>query len=120
MSNEPKNQPIGQAEEYPNNVVSSLVLLPFTQNDATKTTLGAEGIPFHHERAWALTQVAAARAILVAAARGKDVTTPTLSGTLVRWTARWFPRLLARFVRSSSGTLHSVQKPLTPPNSGVS
>ncbi len=68
------------AEERPRGITFGLIYLAFTENDPGKTILGADGKPFHYNRPWSLTQVRAAKAVLVATARGQKRTILTAPG----------------------------------------
>ena len=99
-----------RAEERGNGIASTVVYLAFTENDAEKTILGADGQPFHHQRRWTMTQGQAARAILQATARGKREIALSAAGKVLLKAQAWVPGLVDRFVRASGGTLHSVEK----------
>lgn len=99
-----------RAEEGPRGVLSSLVYLAFTENDTDKTVLDAEGKAFHHERRWSMTQAETARALLLAAARGRKRTTLTAAGWGLFWGQSFFPGLVDRIVEASGGTIHSVRR----------
>jgi len=99
-----------RAEESTRGVTSSLVYLPFTENDAEKTVLGADGQPFRHQRRWSLTQAQAAHALLKAAARGRPRTLLTAAGWGLFWGQSFFPGLVDAFVARSGGRLHSTRR----------
>jgi len=91
-------------------VRSCLVYLPFTENDAEKTVLGADGKQFRHERRASMTQTQAAQAILTAAAKGRRSTVLTAAGRILFLTQSFFPWLVDGFVRRSDGKIHSVRR----------
>ena len=99
-----------QAEEAPRGVKFGVVYLPFTENDADKTVLGADGRAFHHERPWVLTQRRAAGAILDALVRGKGRTVVTAQGRLLAWAQAWLPAWVDRMVAGSRSRIHSVEE----------
>ncbi len=87
-----------------------VVYLGFTENDAEKTILGADGKSFHHERVARLTQRKAAEILIRTwlRRRSRDLTVP--SGILLDRAARWFPRLTSRLMQRSRGVVHRVRK----------
>jgi NAD(P)-dependent dehydrogenase (short-subunit alcohol dehydrogenase family) len=91
-------------------IKSCLVYLPFTENDAGKTILGADGVPFRHERRAACTQKEMAKAILNAAAKGRKKTVLTAAGRVLFWTQSIFPWVVDRLVSRSRGIIHSVRR----------
>jgi NAD(P)-dependent dehydrogenase (short-subunit alcohol dehydrogenase family) len=97
-----------RAEEGPRGVGAGLVYLAFTENDPGKTVLGADGHPFRHERKWSMTQGAAARALLVAAARGRARTVLTAGGRALAWVQGWFPGLMDGVLPLFQGRIHAV------------
>lgn len=92
-------------------VRSCLVHLPFTENDAEKTVLGADGQAFHHERRASTTQRQAAEAILTATARGRARTVFTAAGRILLWTQSLLPGLVDFVMARSKGSIHSVRRP---------
>lgn len=99
-----------RAEEKTSGVTAGLIYLAFTQNDPGKTVLGADGVPFRHERRWSMTQEATARAVLRATARGRKRTTLTPAGWGLFWGQSFFPGLVDWLVESSGGSIHSVRR----------
>jgi NAD(P)-dependent dehydrogenase (short-subunit alcohol dehydrogenase family) len=97
------------AAEEPDISVST-VYLGFVENDADKTTLGADGQAFHHERKAMQTQQAAAEAILQALARRRRRSITVFPGRLLDLAARLAPGLVTRILARSSGKVHGVTR----------
>lgn len=101
------------AEEGPRGVGSRLVHLAFTENDAEKTVMGADGRPVHHDRPWSMTQERTASEILKAGAGRRATTVLTLQGWLLSRAQGWFPGLVDRLIKGSRGKIHRI-KEVTP------
>jgi len=87
-----------------------LVSLAFTENDADKTVVGADGRPFRHERRWSMTQDQAAAELLKAVARRRKKTVLTAAGKALFWGQSFFPGLVDRLIEASGGRLHAVDR----------
>ena len=97
------------AAEEPQLSVST-VFLGFVENDADKTTLGADGQAFHHERKAMQTQQAAAEAILHALARRRRRSITVVPGRFLDLAVRLAPGLVTRLLAHSSGKVHGVTR----------
>ncbi|MFW5693935.1 MAG: SDR family NAD(P)-dependent oxidoreductase [Alkalispirochaeta sp.] len=84
------------------------VYLGFVENDPDKTTLGADGTVFHHERRAMQSQSDAAAAIVRALLRRKRRTITVGAGTLLDIAHRIAPRVVTRVLARSGGRIHSV------------
>lgn len=84
------------------------VFLGFVENDADKTTIGADGTAFHHERRAMQSQADAAQAIVRAVLRRKRRTITVGAGRLLDAAHRIAPRLVSRTLARSGGRLHAV------------
>jgi len=87
-----------------------LIYLAFTENDADKTVLGADGRPFRHERRWSMTQDEAAGHLLRAVARQRKRTVLTPAGLGLFWGQSFFPGLVDGFTERSGGKIHSFRR----------
>ncbi|MEX2444821.1 MAG: SDR family NAD(P)-dependent oxidoreductase [Alkalispirochaeta sp.] len=85
------------------------VFLGFVENDSDKTTLGADGQAFHHERRAMQSQADAARAIVRAIMRRKRRTITVGAGRVLDLAHRIAPRLVSRLLARSGGRMHSVE-----------
>jgi short-subunit dehydrogenase len=84
------------------------VFLGFVENDPDKTTLGADGHAFHHERRAMQSQSHAAGAIVRALLRRKRRTITVGAGRWLDLAHRVAPGLVSRILARSGGRLHSV------------
>ncbi|MFW5826826.1 MAG: SDR family NAD(P)-dependent oxidoreductase [Alkalispirochaeta sp.] len=84
------------------------VFLGFVENDADKTTIGADGSAFHHERRAMQSQADAAQAIVTTLLRRKRRTITVGAGRVLDIAHRIAPRLVSRVLARSGGRLHAV------------
>ncbi len=98
------------AEHHREGVRTRLVLLPFTENDAEKTVLAADGTPFRHRRRWSVSQVGAARALLRAAVGRRHTHTVGWTGQVAAFLQQHVPSLVGWFVESRPGGVHAVER----------
>lgn len=98
------------AEVSHHGVHVGLVLLGFVENDPDKTTLGADGRAFHHERRAMQSQTDAAQAIARALLRRKRRTITVGAGRLLDVAHRIAPGVVSRVLARSGGRLHAVDE----------
>ena len=98
------------AELHGSGVSVGMVFLGFVENDPDKTTLGADGTAFHHERAANQSQAQAATAICRALARRRRRTITIPAGRALSLALRVAPRLVAAVLARSAGSFHRVDR----------
>jgi len=98
------------AEVRGQGICSSIVYLPFVENDPEKTILDAQGKAFHHERRFVWTQERAARAILLSIARRRRRAVLTGVGRALSWGQSLFPGWVAALLARTAGKVHAVRK----------
>jgi NAD(P)-dependent dehydrogenase (short-subunit alcohol dehydrogenase family) len=97
-----------RAEWAGSGVSLGIVYLGFTENDADKTILRADGQPIHHERRAQMSQAEAAAALIEAVESGRRQTVLTASGKLLVMLQSHWPRLADWVVQRSGGRIHQV------------
>lgn len=98
------------AELHGSGVSVGIVFLGFVENDPGKTTLGADGRHFHHERRANQTQAQAAAAICRALARRRRRTITIAAGRALAVAVRLSPRLVAAVLARTGGSVHRVSR----------
>ena len=91
-------------------VTVGVVMLGFVENDPEKTTPGADGTAFHHERRAMQTQAQAAAAIATALARRRRRTITVGAGRLLDIAHRVTPGLVGAVLARSGGRIHRVSR----------
>ncbi|MFW5995437.1 MAG: SDR family NAD(P)-dependent oxidoreductase, partial [Spirochaetia bacterium] len=80
----------------------------FTENDADKRILAADGSPLSLTRPYDMTQVAVARHIVRMVERRTERKVLTRKGQLLRIVQRLSPRLTSAIIRRSAGNIHGA------------